>query len=158
MSRIVYIECKNGRPVLDEEGWGICCETLTLVEGESENWKAYVPADVRSGGLVPELQIGFGPLGETLVDPRCTRDGIQRRLSNATVRPVRVGILYQLEDARLGKTNPDRTMRLNWGGWLTDAVDSQARFASAIDARAFAVAHGWKCEQRSDLGTHGAEE
>jgi len=70
MSRIVYIECKNGRPVLDEEGWGYCCETLTLVEGKSENWKPYVPAG-DDGGEVSDVVLDPKAKMNEVTCPNC---------------------------------------------------------------------------------------
>lgn len=45
--RILWVETKNGRPALSEDGFGYCCETLTMVDGvddERHNWHPYVPA------------------------------------------------------------------------------------------------------------------
>jgi hypothetical protein len=53
MSRILYVECdKDGRPALNEEGFGFCCETLTgLDPSEEDNWLPYVLAAERDKAL-----------------------------------------------------------------------------------------------------------
>jgi len=53
MSRIVYVECKDGQP-LYEYGLGICCESPD--ENEKADWKAYVPAGEDGGEVSDAVQ------------------------------------------------------------------------------------------------------
>jgi hypothetical protein len=44
VGRIIYVECRDGRPALNEDGFGYCVETLTVVDNDADEWKAYMPA------------------------------------------------------------------------------------------------------------------